>query len=115
MFDPYDQSLWFYHQNLMCAFDPCMAAQSITPGLSDSHRLKYLAEELDFIQGLLDGADDCKWIYQALIQYNLLVSQIRGSTSVQDRQNFTKWLAELKHLDPLRRGRWVDLETSLAT
>jgi geranylgeranyl transferase type-2 subunit alpha len=33
LLDPYDQSLRFYHQNLMCAFDPDVAKRSMAPNL----------------------------------------------------------------------------------
>jgi len=31
LFDPYNQSLWFYHQNLMCTFDLDVAKRSMAP------------------------------------------------------------------------------------
>jgi len=38
LFDPYDQSLWFYHQNLMCTFDPDVAKRSMVLNLSKADR-----------------------------------------------------------------------------
>lgn len=113
LFDPYDQSLWFYHQSLMCTFDPDLASHTMAPNLDNSQRLEYVNEEIEFIEELLDGADDCKWIYQALINCTLLASKIEGTLSEDARGNISKWVKELKKLDPLRRGSWEDLETSL--
>jgi len=111
--DPYDQSLWFYHQNLMSAFDPTMAERTMTPNLSTSERLEYIRSEIEEIQEMLDGAEDCKYIYQALIEYTLLASKVEGSLSSDDRAQILSWLSELKKLDPLRRERWLDFEKTL--
>lgn len=111
--DPYDQSLWFYHQNLMSVFDPSMAERTMAPNLSSSDRLEYIRNEIDEIQEMLDGAEDCKYIYQALIEYTLLASKVEGSLSSEDREQILSWLSKLKKLDPLRRHRWLDFEKTL--
>ncbi|KAL2001489.1 hypothetical protein VTN02DRAFT_1690 [Thermoascus thermophilus] len=114
LFDPYDQSLWFYHQNLMCTFDPTLAAQTMAPNLTNSERLDYVRKEIEAIEELLDGAEDCKWIYQALIECTLLASKIEGTLSGEAQANVRRWLGELQKLDPLRRGRWLDFEQSIS-
>ncbi|GLI77712.1 Rab geranylgeranyltransferase [Penicillium ochrochloron] len=113
LIDPYDQSLWFYHQNLMCVFDPAVASRTMAPNLSTSERLQYLRNEIEAIQEMLDGAEDCKYIYQALIECTLLVSKVAGSLSTDDRAQILSWLSELKQLDPLRKERWLDFEKTL--
>jgi geranylgeranyl transferase type-2 subunit alpha len=113
LFDPYDQSLWFYHQNLLCTFDPDRASQTLAPQLGNSDRLSYVAKEIEFIEEMLDDFDDCKWIYQALIDCKLLAAKIQGFMSVQDEGEVKAWLSELKKLDHLREGRWIDLEQRL--
>ena len=85
-----------------------------------------------------DGTQDCKWIYEALLRYTLIAKHLREyagrySSSdhhedehrkVQDRQQQQqeqeeelqlrrRWLTQLRKLDPLRNGRWDDLEKSL--
>lgn len=112
--DPYDQSLWFYHQNLMCSFDPATAAQTMAPHLTNAERLDYIRQEIEIIQEMLDGAEDCKYIYQALIECTLLASKVEGAMSSADRQNVLSWLSELQGLDPLRKGRWLDLRRTLS-
>lgn len=111
--DPYDQSLWFYHQNLMSVFDPTMAERTMTPNLSTSERLEYIRREIEEIQDMLDGAEDCKYIYQALIEYTILASKVEGNLSSDDREQILSWLSELKKLDPLRSERWIDFEKTL--
>ncbi|KAI1952419.1 Rab geranylgeranyltransferase [Ophidiomyces ophidiicola] len=113
LIDPYDQSLWFYHQNLMCTLDPTTSGGGIAPRMSDETRLEYLNHELDAISELLDEEEDCKWIYQALIECSLVVSRVRGTVSAGMKQDIANWLRNLKRLDPLRKGRWEDFERSL--
>ena len=113
--DPYDQSLWFYHQNLMCTFDPATAIQTMAPNLSNEDRLEYIEQETEAIEEMLDGAEDCKYIYQALIDCTLLRIRMKGEDmSKVDQQKIQGWLSELKSLDPLRKGRWLDFERSLS-
>ncbi|KAF7588066.1 Rab geranylgeranyltransferase [Aspergillus hancockii] len=111
--DPYDQSLWFYHQNLMSTFDPAVSGQTMAPNLNQPERLEYLRREVEEIQDMLDGAEDCKYIYQALIDCTLLASKVEGTMSQGDQQQVLSWISELKKMDPLRRGRWLDMERSL--
>jgi geranylgeranyl transferase type-2 subunit alpha len=111
--DPYDQSLWFYHQNLMSVFDPTMSERTMTPNLSTPERLEYIRSEIEEIQEMLDGAEDCKYIYQALIEYTMLASKVEGKLVSDDREQILSWLSELKKLDPLRRERWLDFEKTL--
>ncbi|KAL5046837.1 hypothetical protein BDW71DRAFT_181246 [Aspergillus fruticulosus] len=112
--DPYDQSLWFYHQNLMCTFDPAKSSQTMAPNLTKTERLDYIRREIEEIQEMLDGAEDCKYLYQALIDCTLLVARVEETTLDGDQKTqVLDWLAELKKLDPLRAGRWLELEQSL--
>ncbi|KAJ5545027.1 hypothetical protein N7535_006585 [Penicillium sp. DV-2018c] len=111
--DPYDQSLWFYHQNLMSVFDPSMAERTMAPNLSSFDRLEYIRNEIEEIKDMMEGAEDCKYIYQALIECTLLASKVEGSLSSEDRDQILSWLSELKKLDPLRQGRWLDFEKTL--
>ncbi|KAJ5720766.1 uncharacterized protein N7483_008700 [Penicillium malachiteum] len=113
LIDPYDQSVWFYHQNLLCVFDPITADRTMAPNLSTSERLQYLRQEIDNVQEILDGAEDCKYIYQALIECTVLVSKVTGHLSSEDRDQILSWLSELKQLDPLREQRWLDFEQTL--
>lgn len=97
----------------MCVFDPAVADRTMAPNLSTSERLQYLQEEIEEIQEMLDGAEDCKYIYQALIECSVLVSKVSGTLSSDNRDRILNWLSELKKLDPLRQNRWLDFERTL--
>ncbi|KAJ9614739.1 Rab geranylgeranyltransferase [Knufia peltigerae] len=115
LFDPFDQSLWFYHQNLMCTFDPEQAAKSMAPNLTTDERLKYIASEREYIEEVLEDAEDCQWAYKALIECALLEAKLNKSLGHDDKLKVLGWLNELKSRDPLRRGRWLDMEQALVT
>ncbi|KAL8789051.1 MAG: hypothetical protein Q9195_007017 [Heterodermia aff. obscurata] len=111
--DPADQSLWFYHQNLMCTFDPLYAGSSMAPDLTKDERLHYLSNQIEGLLEMLDGAEDCKWIYQSLLQL-CVVHKDNSGTWPNQKQEMPKWVEELRKLDPLRAGRWTDLKRNLA-
>ncbi|KAK5073160.1 Rab geranylgeranyltransferase [Lithohypha guttulata] len=113
LFDPYDQSLWFYHQHLLSTFDPDTAGASMMPELSNESRLTYVKAEQEFIEDLIEDAEDSKWVYQALIECALIEAKLVNGLSEKMRTNIKVWLDKLKQLDPLRRGRWIDTEQRL--
>ena len=107
-----DQSPWFYHQYLMCTFDPVYAVRSLAPALTDNERATYAGEELEKLKEMLDGAEDNKWIYQAMLQLVLLSKRLT-SEWLEEKQQVREWLGQLQKLDPLRAGRWRDLGKQL--
>ena len=113
--DPYDQSLWFYHQYLMSTLDPSNhQSVSILDPCTNGDRSKYLEQELDNVKEMLDGAEDCKYIYQALLEYSQRYLEVEAGNKKVTTMEMRGWLDELRKIDPLREGRWADLETSLA-
>jgi geranylgeranyl transferase type-2 subunit alpha len=97
----------------MATFDPVLAPRSFAPDCPNSERLQYIYREKETILDMLDGFEDCKWIYHALIHCTLIAAKIEGSVSREGRAEVLGWLAELRKLDPLREGRWADFEKSL--
>ena len=68
---------------------------------------------MEYIKEILEDETDCKWIYEGLLglaEANLEVDAGTGSVTTKELR---AWLAELKRLDTLRRGRWDDLEKRL--
>lgn len=112
--DPYDQSLWFYYQFLMVTVTGEHANRApYFVSLGPKNRINYLVRELDKLQELLKGAEDCKWIYQALIEYSLAYKNLTGENKADTSLEIGKWLSQLQDLDPLRSGRWNDLAKSI--
>ncbi|KAF2741048.1 geranylgeranyl transferase type 2 subunit alpha, partial [Polyplosphaeria fusca] len=108
--DPYDQSIWFYHQFLMSTLSSGGARPGkIVQDLSDSDRETYYAHELDYIQDILEDEADCKWLYEALLQIVIHCRQIKRGRELFTTQDTRSWLNHLKRLDPLRKGRWDEL------
>lgn len=112
--DSNDQSLWFYHQYLVSTFDPKYFNGSIAPHLTLDQRLEYISREFNKVLEMLDGAEDCKWIYQSLIQVSMLHNTLSNDWPAPWDQ-IQSWIRELKRLDPLRMGRWHDIEETLNT
>ena len=112
--DPYDQSLWFYHQYLMSTLDtsnPC--STNILDPCSNADRVEYLEQEIDSVKDMLDGAEDCKYIYQALLEYSRRYLEVESGNKKVTTLEMRGWLGELRKLDPLREGRWVDFASRL--
>lgn len=112
---PEDQSLWFYHQYLMLNLTQAAGDSSIAPHLTLDERKEYLLGEIADIKDLLDDYHDIKWIYEALVEYTAAVWELNGhhQPAQQDGNDVTGWLTRLRQLDPMRIGRWNDLEEQL--
>ncbi|EEH08191.1 prenyltransferase alpha subunit repeat protein [Histoplasma capsulatum G186AR] len=113
LIDPYDQSLWFYHQNLMCTFDPALASGTMAPNLTDIERLEYLENEVEAITEMLDGEEDCKWIYQALISCGVVICRVKGVMSTEMKQRISGWAREVARFggltEPVRAAMFHDI------
>ncbi|KAI9690784.1 MAG: Rab geranylgeranyltransferase [Bathelium mastoideum] len=111
--DPYDQSLWGYHQFLVKTVVFSSEQESFIPNLSNGERLTLLEREIRNTDEMLEGAEDCKWIYQALLQYSEMYLELDTGNKTFTTQDMRSWLDQLKKLDTLRVGRWNDLEKKL--
>jgi geranylgeranyl transferase type-2 subunit alpha len=112
--DPYDQSLWFYHQYLMSTLDEGnQQSVSILEPCANGDRLHYLEQQLDNVKEMLDGAEDCKYIYQALLENSQRYLEVEAGNKKITTMEMKGWLDELRKIDPLREGRWLDLEKLL--
>lgn len=112
--DPFDQSIWYYHQYLMSALSPTCPKQSmIALDLTNNDRQKYYAHEMEYIQEILEDETDCKWIYEGLLRLAVSYLQVEGGTKAFTTMDMRSWLEQLKRLDPLRNGRWEDLGRNL--
>ena len=108
--DSADQSLWFYYQFLVTTITKPTAHSIIIPNFSQGDQIKFIEGQISFLKDLLDGAEDIKWIYNALIDCTTALWNIQGSVIPHEvKQNLKIWLNELQKIDPLRKGRWEEL------
>lgn len=108
--DPFDQSIWFYHQYLMSTISPsCPSSSLIVQDLTNGERQKYYENEMEYIKEILEDEEDCKWIYEGLLALAEAYLEVDAGTGVVTTKDMKAWLAELNRLDTLRRGRWEDL------
>lgn len=111
---PYAQSAWFYYQFLMTTITDPIGHGIITPNFTQSDRIDYVKNQLVVLTDMLDGAEDCKWIYSALIEYTVALYEMKGIAPGQDdKRNCQFWLGELRKQDSARSGRWDELEKTL--
>lgn len=111
---PYQQSAWFYYQFLMTTLTDYVGHATITPHFTQDDRIEYVTRQLAILKDMLDGAEDCKWIYDALIEHTMALCKMEERAPEQDEsQDCKAWLEELRKLDPGRSGRWDDLKKSL--
>ena len=96
----------------MCTFDAHLSHYTMASHLTSEQRLDYITREIDKILEMLDGAEDCKRIYQSLMQLSTMYKASNGAWPVQ-ATGMGVWLSELRKLDPLRSGRWTDLDREL--
>lgn len=84
---------------------------TITPHFSHEERITYAARELDDIKDLLLDYDDVKWIYEALLEYTIAVAKMEERPLEEEEVvDARAWLVKLRELDPMRSGRWDDME-----
>ena len=108
---PEDQSLWYYHQFLMLNLTDFAGRPTITPGFTDEDRISYVMREIEIIRELLDDYEDVKWIYEALVEHTLSLCQLMKRPPESDeRIDLKDWLDKLREMDPMRSGRWNDME-----
>ncbi|ORY58500.1 uncharacterized protein BCR38DRAFT_73794 [Pseudomassariella vexata] len=114
---PEDQSLWYYHQFLMSHLTEYSGRVTIAPALTVEERRAYVMKEIEEIKDLLEDYDDVKWIYQGLLDYTLALGSLGGEGKGNEAEGFKddmqEWLAKLRKLDPMRNGRWDDVEKTL--
>lgn len=111
---PEDQSLWYYHQYLVLGLVEPVGRQTIAPNLTAEERATYILREVENIKDLLEDYDDVKWIFEVLMEYTLAQSKIEErEPSSDEKEDVKQWLKKLRELDPMRNGRWDDVERSL--
>lgn len=96
----------------MSTFDPKYTTSSMVPQLTEGERSKYVFQEIHRVQEMLDGVENCKWVYQSLIDLSVL-SRKSTQHPYAPTEAPTLWVDKLLDFDPLRRGRWEELKKTL--
>jgi geranylgeranyl transferase type-2 subunit alpha len=110
---PEDQSLWYYHQFLMLNLFEPVGRVTIVPSFTLEDRVTYVTRELEAMAELLEDYDDVKWIYEALMESTTALANMEDrQLREEEREDLRLWLGRLKTLDPMRSGRWVEIERS---
>lgn len=83
--------------------------------LTVEERVAYLKQEIADVKELSEDYDDCKLIYEKLMEYTVALSALEGrQPSSNEKAELESWLSTLRKLDPMRQGRWYDVENGLA-
>ncbi|KAI0421943.1 prenyltransferase alpha subunit repeat protein [Xylaria grammica] len=112
---PEDQSLWNYHSFLISHLVDHRGRQTIVPALTLPERTAYLRREVDEIKDLLEDYPNIKWIYMGLLECSLGLERLgyevdRSSSGFHGSET---WLLKVRALDPMRTGRWIDMERDM--
>ena len=95
----------------MSNFETKDETASIVPNLTAEEGLRYMKQEFERVQEMLDGAEDCKWVYLALAELSMMY---HGQCQEWPADVEVGVLVDKLHsLDPLRAGRWDDMKISL--
>ena len=95
----------------MSTFDS-QNANSLVPDLSETEKIRYLRQELERIQEMLEGDEACRWIYLTLTSLSTTFKNLTQEWPVEVDQ-VEAWVAKLFELDPLRANRYSDLKKKI--
>ena len=89
----------------------------IAPNLGTEERATLVKKELEEINELLEDYADVKLVYEALLEYSIALKCLQsgddhGNAGEMD-EDLLGWPGRLRELDPMRRGRWDDIQKSL--
>ena len=108
---PEDQSLWYYHRYLMLNLVSPVGRPTITPAFTVEDRVTYVTRELVDIKDLLEDYNDVKLIYEALLEYTIYLCELEArEPDAGEKAQLIEWVQKLRKLDPMRNGRWADVE-----
>ncbi|KAK3943589.1 hypothetical protein QBC46DRAFT_281892 [Diplogelasinospora grovesii] len=111
---PDDQSLWYYHQWLMLNLVDHVGKPTIVPHFTLENRVTYFMREIREIKDLLEDYKDVQLIYESLVDYTLSLCQLEErQPNADEKGELVRWLDKLRKLDPMRSGRWTDLERDI--
>lgn len=118
--DPFDQSLHLYHHWLLAS--TCSPSSSYPTSakaeivsLPASAKASILRSELDWMKELLQEEPECKYLLEELIFVDGLHREVvkEEGNGDGDTGEPRKWLEKLIQVDPMRMGRWQEMQAAL--
>ncbi|KAK6504627.1 Rab geranylgeranyltransferase [Arthrobotrys musiformis] len=118
--DPYDQSIQLYNHWLLlesCSPSSPETTSEVFP-LTDSQKSETLQRTLEWMRELLDEEQDCRLLLEEMIFVGGLLRDVGGNEEGEvDREEITAdmqaWLRKLMEIDPMRGGRWREMQERL--
>ncbi len=108
---PEDQSLWFYFQFLLLNLTESGNWETIAPGLADGERQYLITHTISWVEALTIDYPDIKWPFVAALDCFFELAKVeKRPITKRDLYYMDMWLQRLRKLDPMRVGRWNDLE-----
>ncbi|KAG8424705.1 Rab geranylgeranyltransferase [Metarhizium acridum] len=110
-----DQSLWYYHRFLISQITNSGTKKTIAPALTIAERVTHLKHEIAEVEDLLGDYANVELVYEALLEYTFALERLvkRNARDGREQARLLTWLAKLQVLDPMRAGRWRDMERGI--
>ncbi|KAH0613454.1 uncharacterized protein H6S33_005340 [Morchella sextelata] len=125
--NPWDSAVWFYHWWLVGS-SAVGEGGAVVVGMERGVRLLMVGEEVEVLRGLLAEQGGCRFVVKALVGCVGLLWRVRrqprGEGEEEDDEEeevdeekekveVKGWIEKLIELDPMRAGRYRDLEKEL--
>ncbi|KAF2829794.1 hypothetical protein CC86DRAFT_379307 [Ophiobolus disseminans] len=96
--DPFDQSIWFYHQYLLSTISPsCPPHRLVVLDLTNGERQRYYEHETEYIKEILEDEADCKWIYEGLLGLAEAYLEVDAGFAVFGAVSFSAFLFQAQN------------------
>lgn len=128
--NPHDSALWFYHRWLVTS-NAEGTRDCVAPGMAPRVKVMMVRDEVEGLKELVEGGVEGRGILKALVGYVGLLQRLRREAQVQggqeeegeeeeedeeevdearEREEMKAWLQRLVVIDPMRAGRYRDLQ-----
>ncbi|KAF3225666.1 Rab geranylgeranyltransferase [Orbilia oligospora] len=120
--DPYDQSIQLYNHWLLlesCSSKQTTSTTSPVFSLTNSQKSETLLRTLEWMRELLDEEPDCRLLLEEMIFVGSLLRDLDETEEEEDvdrdevKRDMQSWLEKLMEVDPMRGGRWREMQEKL--
>ncbi|KAK6500947.1 Rab geranylgeranyltransferase [Arthrobotrys conoides] len=116
--DPYDQSIQLYNHWLLLESCSSKSTSHVFP-LTDPQKSETLLRALEWMRELLDEEPDCRLLLEEMIFVGGLLRDVGETEEGEEvdregiKQDMQSWLEKLMEVDPMRGGRWREMQERL--